>query len=174
MARFQKLTEYIEMLHNEKGVPSCGLIVYKDHEKVYEYFTGFADTENTKPANDETLYFMYSCTKPVTVTAGMILWEHGLLDLDAPVEKYLPEFKNVYLLKDGERVKPKNTMTVRHLFTMSAGLDYNLDTDPIKDAIKASNNTISTREMMSAIIASPISFEPGEKFQYSLCHDALA
>ena len=174
MQKFEKLTEYIDMLHNGKGVPSCGLIVYKNHEKIYEYFTGYEDTEKTKPANGDTLYFMYSCTKPVTVTAGMILWERGLLDLDAPVEKYLPEFKNVYLLKDGERVKPENTMTVRHLFTLSAGLDYNLDTEPIKEAIKKSNNTITTREMMKAILASPLSFEPGERFQYSLCHDVLA
>lgn len=174
MRIFPKLTEYIDKLHNEVGVPSCGLVVFKDHEKIYEHFIGFEDTEKTKAANGQTLYFMYSCTKPMTVTAGMMLWERGLLDLDAPVEKYLPEFKDVFLIKDGERVKPKNTMTVRHLFTMSAGLDYNLDTESIKEAIKKSDNTISTREMMSAIIASPLSFEPGEKFQYSLCHDVLA
>ncbi|MBO5023027.1 MAG: beta-lactamase family protein [Clostridia bacterium] len=174
MQKFPKLTEYIDKLHNEVGVPSCGLIVYKNHEKIYEHFIGYEDSEKTKEANGETLYFMFSCTKPMTVTAGLMLWERGLLDIDAPVKKYLPEFKDVFLLKNGERVKPQNTMTVRHLFTMSAGLDYRLDTEPIREAIKSSNNTITTREMMKAIIASPLSFEPGEKFQYSLCHDVLA
>ena len=174
MENLPKLTEYIDSLNRDAGVPSCGLVVFKNHEKIYEHFAGYADSEKTKKANGKTLYFMYSCTKPLTVTAGMMLWERGLLDLDAPVEKYLPEFKDVFLVRDGKRVKPQNTMTVRHLFTMSAGFDYSLGAEPIKEAIKKSNYTISTREMMKAIIATPLSFEPGEKFQYSLCHDVLA
>lgn len=174
MEKLPKLTEYIDSLNREVGVPSCGLVIYKNHVKIYEHFSGFADSAKTKEADGKTLYFMYSCTKPLTVTAGMMLWERGLLDLDAPVEKYLPEIADVFLIKDGERVKPQKKMTVRHLFTMSAGFDYDLGAEPIKAAIKSSNKTATTREMLRAIIASPIHFEPGEKFQYSLCHDVLA
>lgn len=174
MEKFPKITEHIEALKQKVGIPSCGFIIYKDHEKIYDYFTGYADSDKTKKADDQTLYFMYSCTKPMTITAGMMLWERGLLDLDAPVEKYLPEIADVFLIKDGERVRPKNTMTVRHLFTMTAGFNYDVNSEPIKAAKKASDGKATTREMLRAIIESPLSFEPGERFQYSLCHDVLA
>ncbi len=174
MENLPKITEHIEELKQKVGIPSCGFVIYKNHEKIYEHFSGYADSEKTKKADEKTLYFMFSCTKPMTVTAGLMLWERGLLDLDAPVEKYLPEMADVFLIKDGERVRPQNKMTVRHLFTMTAGFDYNIGADPIKEAKKASENKATTREMLRAIIASPLSFEPGENFQYSLCHDVLA
>ena len=174
MQNFPKLTEYVETLHREKNASSCGIIIYKDHEKIYEHFCGFRDAACTEKTNGKTLYNMYSCTKPVTVAAGMMLWEHGLIELDAPVAKYLPEIREAYVIENGKKIYVGEDMLVRHLFTMSAGFDYGITSRPIKELVKKTAGKATTREMISAFTALPLGFRPGEKFRYSLCHDVLA
>ena len=174
MEKFPRLTAYIEKLHRERFSPSCGMIIYKNHEKIYEHFCGFRDAAKTEKTNGKTLYNMYSCTKPVTVAAGMMLCERGLLSLDAPVEKYLPEIRGAYVLENGKKVYVGEKMLVRHLFTMSAGFDYGITSRPVKELVKQTEGRATTREMMSAFTALPLAFAPGERFCYSLCHDVLA
>ena len=95
-----------------------------------------------------------------------------MIGLDDPVSKYLPAFGRAFVMENGVPRPPHNTMTLRHLFTMSAGLDYNLQTAPIQAAArKADADTIS---VVNAIPESPLCFDPGDRFQYSLCHDVLA
>ena len=76
-------------------------------------------------------------------------------------------------MKDGQQVAPQNTMTIRHLFTMSAGFDYSRDTKPIREVL-SSNPNAGTVDIINALVRSPLQFEPGTKFLYSMCHDVLA
>lgn len=171
---FKPVIDYIEnVLCKEKGVPGCDLKIMREHETVLRHSCGFSDYEKKTPVSEKDLYFLYSCTKPMTCTAAMQLFERGELNLDAPVSDYLPEYENVFLIKDGKKVVPKKTMTVRHLFTMSAGLDYDIDKKPIQDVL-LENPQATTLDIVNAFVKSPLDFEPGEKFQYSLCHDVLA
>lgn len=171
---FQPVIEYVEnTLRKQKGVPCCDLQIMQRHECLLRYSSGFSDYEGKTPVRGDERYFMYSCTKPMTCAAAMQLVERGLIELDAPVSIYLPEFKDVFLLRDGVRTAPSRTMTVRHLFTMSAGFDYDFNTEPIKKVV-AANPHAGTREIINAMVRSPLKFEPGEKFLYSLCHDVLA
>lgn len=171
---FQPVIAYVEnVLRKEKGVPGCDLQVMRHHECLLRYSSGVTDYEGNTPVRGDELYFMYSCTKPMTCAAAMQLVERGLIELDVPVSTYLPEFKDVFLLRDGVKTAPSRTMTVRHLFTMSAGFDYNRDTAPIKRVI-AEDPHASTRDIIAALAESALQFEPGEKFLYSLCHDVLA
>ncbi|MBQ8862694.1 MAG: beta-lactamase family protein [Clostridia bacterium] len=174
MEKFPKLTKYLEELHREKNARSCGLIVCKNHEKIYEKYLGFADEKMGKKADGKTLYFMYSCTKPMTVAAGLMLCERGVISLDSPVAKYLPEMASAFVLKNGEKVCVGEKMLVRHLFTMSAGFDYSIASREVSAIVKNTGGKASTREMMAAFAAMPLGFEPGERFRYSLCHDVLA
>lgn len=174
MENFPRLTEYLEKLHKEKNARSCGLIIYRNHEKIYEHFCGFRDSACTERTDAATLYNMYSCTKPLTVAAGMMLAERGLLSLDAPVASYLPEMRGAYILENGKKVCVGEEMLVRHLFTMSAGFDYGITSRPITELVKKTEGKATTREMMSAFTALPLGFRPGERFRYSLCHDVLA
>ncbi len=171
---FTKLKNYIDSLHNDRGVPACGVSVFHKHAEVFRYTCGFSDYENTIPLKPDDQFFMYSCTKPITVSAGIMLIEAGKLDLDAPVSDYLPCFNNVYLIKDGKHVGPRQKATVRNLFTMSAGFDYNLYKEPVRELLSRRGSEASTHEIVEALTLSPLSFEPGAKFQYSLCHDILA
>lgn len=174
MADFSPIIEYIEKtLIAEKKVPGCDLKIMRGHETLLRYHSGVRDYAGTQPIRNDDIYMMYSCTKPMTCAAAMQLVEKGIIGLDDPVYKYLPAFRNAFLIKDGIPVAPRNTMTVRHLFTMSAGLDYNRDRQPIRDVI-AANPHAGTVDLVNALIASPLQFEPGEKFLYSMCHDVLA
>lgn len=171
---FSPVIEYVEsVLRKEKKVPGCDLKIMRGHETLLRYSSGIRDYEGKEAIRPDDIYLMYSCSKPMTCAAAMQLVECGIIGLDDPVSKYLPEFKNAFLIKDGKRVAPKNTMTVRHLFTMSAGFDYNRDTQPIRDVIAADPHA-GTINIVNALVRSPLHFEPGEKFLYSMCHDVLA
>lgn len=171
---FSPVIEYVEsVLRKEKGVPGCDLKIMRNHETLLRYSSGVRDYEGNASIRPNDIYLMYSCSKPMTCAAAMQLVEQGIINLDDPVSKYLPEFKNAFLLKDGKRVAPINTMTIRHLFTMSAGFNYDRNTQPIRDVIAADPHA-GTVDIVNALVRSSLQFEPGEKFLYSMCHDVLA
>lgn len=171
---FTPVTDYIEnVLVREKGVPGCDVLIRRGHETLLRYMSGVSDYEGNTPIRGDELYYMYSCSKPITCAAAMQLVEQGKLQLDAPVYEYLPAYKNAFLMKDGRKVPAAKPITVRHLFTMSAGLDYNRNTAPLQ-ALIAKNPNAGTVEVVNAFIESPLQFEPGSQFLYSLCHDVLA
>lgn len=145
------------------GIPFCQLHVKQNHETILRTQRGPVDFDNR--------FFLYSCTKPVTVTAALRLMDQGKLQLSDPVTKYLPSFKNAFILKDGVPCPPKKEMTLHHLFTMTAGLDYDLSAPAIREA--ASRPEADTFSIVSAFPKKALSFSPGDKWQYSLCHDVL-
>ena len=173
MYDFSKMQCYLDSLV-QTGLPGCSAAVYLHGEPVFSYCTGYADQEKTKPVTENDIYYIYSCTKPITVVAAMQLVEQGKLGLDDPVCRYLPEYADAYYLQDGKPVTVGEMMTVRHLFTMSAGLDYDLNSEPIRAARERYGNDITTRQMVSAFAQKPLLFKPGERSHYSLCHDVLA
>ena len=171
---FSPIIEYIEnTLRKEMKLPGCDIKIMRNHETLFRYTSGTRDYAQEQAVRLDDVYLMYSCTKPITCTAAMRLVEEGIMGLDDPVHKYLPEFADVFLLKDGKPAPVQNTMTVRHLLTMSAGFNYDRDTQPLNDLIAANPNA-GTVEIVKAMALSPLEFEPGERFLYSLCHDVLA
>ena len=118
---------------------------------------------------------MYSCGKLVTVVAALRLVEEGKMSLDDPVCAYLPEVEKAFILDErGGQVCVGGKMTIRHLFTMTAGFTYNLWTQPIQDLIVSSQGKAVLRDFIAKFVETPLSFAPGQRFQYSLCHDVLA
>ena len=147
----------------EQGMPLCGVTVRKNHEKLFEYGVNIT--------NDQRL-FLYSCSKPLTIAGVMRLYERGLIGLDDPVSRYLPAYADAFVMKDGAKAKPDTVMTIRHLMTMTAGLNYDLNTEPIRRTIEAGKT--DTVSIVNAFVELPLDFSPGAKYQYSLAHDVLA
>lgn len=171
---FSPVINYIEnVLRSEKKLPGCDVKIMRNHETLLRYSSGTRDYEGKETVREDDMYVLFSCTKPITCAAAMRLVEEGIIGLDDPVSKYLPEFSNVFLMKDGQKVPPRKAMTIRHLFTMSGGYDYTRNTKPILDVLCANPNA-GTVEIVNAISRSALLFEPGERFQYGLCHDILA
>lgn len=149
------------------GVPYCDVLCRRQNEKFFRYMYG----ENV--TGKEQLQ-MYSCSKPVTAVAAMLLLERGLIHLEDAAEKYLPQLSECFLVdRFGQKVAPKTKMTLRHLLTMSAGFTYDVKTEPIRK-MQANNENADLKDFISAFVKSPLSFEPGSRFQYGLCYDVLA
>ena len=172
---FKKLSDFLNNeVYAKMRIPGCDVIVTKDHDVVFRGQFGYADIENNTPVDANSQYFLYSCTKPVTVAGAMRLVESGKIALDAPASDYVPSLKNVFLQKDGVKYEPSNAITVKNLFTMTAGFNYNVGKAPIKQLFESDKPSISVRDFVDAAVQSPLDFEPGARFQYSICHDVLA
>lgn len=155
-----------------RGFPATELSVALDGDCVYRVGVGFSDSAGTRPVSSRDLYWLYSATKVVTCIATMRLVEEGRISLSDPVAKYLPEYAGVVVREeDGSLRPPKTVMTVEHLFTMSAGLDYDSHRPAFREAMAKG---ASTRELAAALAADPLRFDPGTRYQYSFCHDVLA
>lgn len=190
---FTKLKDYMHVMVDKYNVPGVDCIVYKDHEQVFRYYTGMSDREAGKAMTGDELYLIFSMTKMITCTCALQLFEKGKYVMSDPVSKYLPEFEkmkisdtdldntNAAKITSGSSIGEStdnavsgcahNPITIKDLFTMSAGLDYNLYSDSIKKAL--SEGKTSTRELVTAISDTVLGFEPGTRFRYSLCHDVL-
>ncbi len=190
---FNAIKTYMDKVVSIYNSPGVDCIIYREHEMIFRYFTGMSDIENSKKLNGNELYFIFSMTKMLTCVCALQLLEKGEYLLNDSVSKYLPEFKNMKITSDelnsenalkiatgnsnGESLNntesgyAKNPIKIRHLFTMSAGLDYDLSADYIKKAL--AEGKTSTRELVGALSETILGFEPGTRFRYSLCHDVL-
>lgn len=169
---FTKLTEMLDSFIGN-GTPGYDCAVYRDGKCVYRHMNGYSDVENKIPVRGDELYYIYSCTKVITVTAAMQLYERGLFSLDDRVEKYVPEFKNMRVkTEDGTR-PAKTPITVKHLFTMTGGFSYALKNPAIQKFREETGGICPTREFARYMAETELEFEPGERWLYSICHDIL-
>lgn len=190
---FTRLKDYMDRLVSEYKVPGVDCIVYREHEQLFRYYTGKSDIENGKDMDGNELYLIFSMTKMLTCTAALQLLEQGKYIISDPVSKYIPEFAKMKLAdgvlntanaasiatggaigeqsSDAEAGYAKNAITIEHLFTMTAGFNYDLGAPYIKEAI--AEGRTSTMEIVKALAKTPLGFEPGTRYRYSLCHDIL-
>lgn len=170
---FSKLTEELNA-YLGMGIPGYDCIVYHKGKQVYRHFAGYADKENQILMNGNERYNIYSCTKVVTVVAALMLVEKGVIGLDDLLCKYMPEFTHMQVHENGTLRKAEKQITVRHLFTMSAGFSYDIYSEKLKLCVQETNGRCPTRETMKYLAQEPLLFEPGTRYEYSLCHDVLA
>lgn len=177
---FTKLKNYLDNV-DKNMVPSYRCIVKKGNEIVFEYFNAREDIYESE--KDKKYYYLFSATKVITCTALMRLYEEGKLDINDPVYKYIPEFKDLYIggsfqechkeIDKNTMPKAKNVLTIKHLMTMSGGFTYDLNHPEILKVKEEKGEETSTLDIVRAIAKFPLMFEPGENFNYSLCHDVL-
>ncbi len=168
-----KLTEYLDSLL-EKGIPSVDCMVCKDHKVIYRHMNGTVDIDRKKKVVPDQLYLMFSMTKVQTMTAMMQLIEQGKVSMDDAVSKFLPAYANLNV-EDETGIHPaKETMRIWHLLSMQSGLDYDLNRPGIQRVLKEKGQKAGTREIVDSFAESPLKFEPGTKFLYSLSHDVAA
>lgn len=156
------------------GVPGFDLAVYQDGKCILRYMNGYSDVENKVKMNGNERYNIYSCSKVFTCVAALQLWEKGLFDLEDELSVYMPEFKEMTVRTEDEIKKAEKPILIRHLFEMTAGFSYNCDSPQIKKAFDDTNGKCPTREIVRCLAKEPLLFEPGDRWEYSLCHDVLA
>ncbi|MBR5542843.1 MAG: beta-lactamase family protein [Oscillospiraceae bacterium] len=172
---FTKLKELMQHFVDEEYAPGNTIRVCIGNEVVFDYSCGYSNINNKKEMRGDEFFYLYSCSKITTVTAALQLLEKGVFSLDDPLYEYIPEYRNMYIqTENGDAVKAKKDIKIINLFNMTAGLTYNVDSSGIKKARELTCGRMDTDVVVRKIASDPLSFEPGERFQYSLCHDVLA
>lgn len=138
---------------------------------------GVLDKDTGAPVAKDSIFRIYSMTKPVTSLAVMMLYEEGKLQLTDPVERYLPAFRNVRVVgTGGALVAPERPMTVQMLLTHTAGLTYGVFGDTLVDrqyrdaGVMTSPDNTTFIERLGQI---PLQYQPGTRFHYSVATDVL-
>jgi CubicO group peptidase (beta-lactamase class C family) len=146
---------------------SGAVTLVADKDKVLSLETvGYADFAARSPMRPDSLFWIASQSKPITATALMMLVDEGKVRLDDPVEKFLPEFKGLWLTAEQDQnhvllKRPKQPVTVRRILSHTSGMPFKsameeptLDLLPLRDAVRSYAMT-------------PLQFEPASKYQYS-------
>lgn len=155
----------------ENNICGASIAVISPDETLYKAHFGTLSAEDKSPLNDSTLFRMASMTKPVTAVAIMALYDKGLIDIDDPVENYLPQFEGRYIVKmiDGraEKVcKAETTLTVKHLLTHTSGLLAGECGVVYANKLSAEANK-SLKGTVDYYSSVGLSFEPYTKNEYS-------
>ncbi len=147
---------------------------------ISDFKTGLVGLEAQKPVADDTIYRIYSMTKPVTGVAMMMLWEEGKFDLDDPVTKYIPEFEGLRVLEgmaeDGavKTIAANRAPTMREVMSHTAGFAYGLTgTDPANTAFRENDilRSPDLQTLIDRVADVPLLFQPGEAWSYSVAVD---
>jgi methyl acetate hydrolase len=159
------------------AVPNVVAMAADASGPIYEGAAGPRAVGANDPVTPDTLFRIASMTKIITTTAALQLVERGKLDLDAPVDEYLPEFADLQVLEgfDGQEPRlraPTTRATVRHLVTHTSGLAYwffNADIVRWEEA----TGTPNVLSGSNAIFAAPLVADPGAQYEYGINTDWL-
>ena len=156
------------------GVPGFDLAVYKDGKCILRHMNGYSDLENKLKVNGTERYNIYSCSKVITCVAALQLMEKGLFSLEDKLSDYMPEFAEMTVKTESGIKKAEKPIQIKHLFEMTAGFSYNCTSPQIKLNYSETEGKCPTRELIKYLAKEPLLFEPGDRWEYSLCHDVLA
>lgn len=158
------------------------LVLQHGEEKLYAQ-SGWADRESQIPVQRDTLFRLYSMSKPITGCAAMILLERGVIDLYEPVSQYLPGFKNCMVRGRGTPEPAARPVRIRDLLSMTSGLPYgDEDTQAGKGALSLfaeigrrlhSEASMTTVEIANRMGENGLSFHPGERWMYGTSADVM-
>lgn len=168
----------------ENGVTAgANLLICKDGEEIFYGEAGYADRENQIPIRRDTIFRLYSMTKPITAAAVMMLMEQGKLELAQPVSDFLPGFEKLTVERDGKSEPVKIAMTLRHLMNMTSGLTYGGEEtasdrrtlDWIQECIDRmyGPEAVHTVEFANHLGRIPLAFDPDSSWRYGLSADIL-
>ena len=156
-------------------MPGNTASVYLKGKEVFRYSSGYSNLEEKVPMTGDELLNIYSCSKVVTVTAALQLYEKGFFLLDDPLYNFFPEFRRMYVkAEDGSVREANGIITMRHLFTMTSGFTYNTNSPAFDKARELTGGKMDTLTLVRCLAEVPLTFDPGEAWQYGLNHDILA
>ena len=158
----------------ERGLPGFDLAVYKNGRCILRHMGGYRDLENKIKIDGSERYNIYSCSKPITCTAALQLFEKGLFSLEDKLSDYMPEFEHMTVRTESGVKEAEKPILIKHLFEMTAGFSYNCGSSNLQQGRVDTDGRLPTRQAMKYLAKDPLVFEPGERWNYSLCHDVLA
>jgi len=179
-AKLDAITQALNADVASGKIPGAYLLVGRHGQVAYEQGFGVQGPGQTTPVSNETIFRIFSMTKPVVAVTAMTLVEEGKLDLDAPVSDYLPAFKDIKVWqKDGDPTPATKPMLIRHLMSHTSGIIYSFiqPTTPIAKAWVAGGEQrqdLNAKDWSEQVVAKlPMIAEPGTAWNYSQGLDVL-
>ena len=183
--KINKLGDHLNELYIPERLPGCSVLINYNNEEVYYYETGLSDLKRKKNINRDSIFRIYSMTKPLTRMGIMLLLEEGKIKIEDEVEKYIPEWKDLSVYQSGSienliTEPPKRKMIIHDLLTHRSGLTHHFNESAIAQlyldkgvTIARSPEKLSPDEYIKIISDIPLEFSPGEYFNYSISTDIL-
>lgn len=178
--RLGRIGPVMESYVNDRGVVGISTLVSRRGKVVHAERFGHQDREAGIRLADDTIFRIYSMTKPVVATALMMLHEEAAFQLEHPVLNHLPAFKKTRVLRaDGELVDQQRPMAVRDVLTHTSGLTYDFLVDsPVsamyREARLMNDATRTLTEVIDVLAELPLAYQPGERWHYSVGIDVAA
>jgi CubicO group peptidase (beta-lactamase class C family) len=184
-AAFDRIEDHLKRRYIDAGrFPGTQLVVYRRGKLVHSAVQGFADLERKAAMKDDTIFRIYSMTKPITSIAFMMLVEEGRVALDEPVHRYIPEWKNLGVFQAGIAPAfltrpPSRPMLIVDLLRHTSGLTYgfqqrsNVDAAYREMKIGEVEKAGTLQSMIEELAKIPLEFSPGEAWNYSVSTDVI-
>ncbi len=183
--RLGRVGEHLRKAYVEpQKIPGSLVLVHRRGQTCYLDVAGEADRERETPLAQDSIFRIYSMTKPIASLALMQLFERGLFALSDPVHRFIPAWKNLRVRTGGswplfETAPTQRPMEVRDLLTHTSGLTYgflnasNLDRAYRKQNIGAPAPGYTLQDMIDQLAHLPLEFSPGERWNYSVATDVV-
>ena len=185
LPRLARVTQHFSGYVAREQLAGWSCSVQRHGEMVWTAHHGMRDREAGLPVEDDTVFRIYSMTKPVTSVALMMLLEEGHVALTDPLAKFIPEFANQQVYRAGSSDAPalepvKTPITLAHLLTHTAGLTYDfLHAHPVDAMYREAgftwggHRTADLAEACALWAELPLLFQPGSEWNYSVATDVL-
>lgn len=184
--RLGRIDSYLQRYVEDGALPGWQFVLTRGGHVAHTATGGCRDRERDLPVEADTLFRIYSMTKPVTSVAAMMLYELGAFQLSDPVSNFLPAFGDVRVYTGGSDLRPSTvpaTEPVRmiHLLTHTAGLTYGFFRQHPVDAMyraahldgSGEHPVADLADLCDRIAALPLLFQPGSEWAYSMATDVL-
>ena len=181
-SKLSRIADWMQRYVDERRFSGSSVLINQGGEEVYFHAIGLRDVDEKLPFERDTVARIYSMTKPVTSVALMMLVERGLLHLDAPVSRYIPEFAECRALIKGAaditQTEPCACPTLHQLLTHTSGLSYPFNPGVLGAAMmeedlvfKCDQGPLS--DLCAKLAGYPLAFQPGQRWEYSVGIDVI-
>ena len=179
-ARLGRITDHLVQHYVDPGkIAGCQVAVARHGHLAYYASLGSRDLERGLPMADDTIFRIYSMSKPITSVALMQLYERGMFQLNDPVHRVIPAWRDlkVYVGGEGERIETRpaeQPMTFRNILSHTAGLSYGGSDHPVDKTYRALHvrqDGETLRSFVDKLAGAPLHYNPGERWLYSYATD---
>ena len=162
-SQFEKIQSFQRNLIENEITASNVALVFKDGKVIYHNIENSMDPKG-RPIYKNTVFPIWSMSKPITIVAMMQLYEEGLIDFEDKLSKYIPEFENLKCKGEDGIYKCKKDLTLFHLMTHRSGYSYYENPEFFTSTLKYDN----LEDFASDVANHPVEFEPGSKYLYGI------
>ncbi len=178
--RLKRIDAAMQRYVDQKKVAGIVTLVARRGKVVHYEKFGYQDLATSQPMELDTIFRIYSMTKPITSVAFMMLFEQGLVRLTDPVTKFIPEFGQVKVLVGEDGLTDlEREITIHDLLRHTAGLSYggyketHDPIDKLYDQVNLWEPGITSQEMVRRLTELPLAFQPGQGWRYSVATDVV-